>query len=251
MLKRWNLKATLICAVLLYLLTLVWNLPAAVVWKRLQHQLPVPVTLHGLTGTLWSGQVGQLEVDGVNQGLLRWQWQPAQLLRGRIGLELLWQPRNGKVDAQLQAGLGSLVLRDIRGTLDAASMAAINNAPFVLGGSWLLDVPELALENFDSVAAANGRLVWQDAAGGLPQAMPFGHLTAALSDADGWLLLQLQDQGGPLGLRGDARWRPGQPMKIDAQLQARADAEPGLAGGLGLLGRPDAQGWVNWRVQLQ
>ena len=70
MLSNWNLKRTLILGVLLYLLTLVWTLPAAVVWKRLQHQLPVPVTLHGLTGTLWSGQVNQLLVDGVNQGQL-------------------------------------------------------------------------------------------------------------------------------------------------------------------------------------
>lgn len=251
MLKNWSLKKTLVCLGVLYLLTLIWTLPAAVVWKRLQHQLPVPVTLHGLTGTLWSGHVGQLMVEGVDQGQLSWNWQPSQLLRGRIGLNLTWQPRNGRVNAELQAGLSRLGLRNINGNLDASSMAIIHNAPFALGGSWLLDVPELELEGFEGVAAANGRLVWQDAAGGLPQAIPLGHLSAALSDADGWLVLDLQDQDGPLGLRGDARWRPGQPMKINAQLQARADAEPALAGGLGLLGQPDSQGWISWQAQLQ
>lgn len=251
MIKTWNIKAMVICALLLYALTLLWNLPATFVWKRLEGQLPTPVTLHGLTGTLWSGQVTRLEVDGVDQGKLRWDWLPARLLRGQIGLDLLWQPRNGRVNAQLNAGLGSLKLSQINGTLDAASMAVINNAPFVLQGAWLLDVPELALEDFQSVVAAKGRLVWQDAAAGLPQAVPFGHLTATLEDADGWLLLNLQDQGGPLGLMGGARWRPGQPMKLDVQLQARADAEPMLADGLGLLGQPNAQGWVSWRAQLQ
>lgn len=251
MLNRWNLKRTLIVGALLYLLTLVWTLPAAVVWKRLEHRLPVPVTLHDLTGSLWSGQVGQLLVDGVNQGQLSWDWQPSQMLRGRLGLNLLWQPRNGRVSAELLAGLNSLRLRNINGNLDASSMAVIHEAPFALGGSWLLDVPELALRNFDSVMAASGRLVWQDAAGGLPQALPFGHLSAALTDADGWLVLDLQDQDGPLGLRGDARWRPGQAMQINAQLQARADAEPALASGLGLLGQPDAQGWIHWQAQLQ
>lgn len=251
MLSRWNLKKTLVCALVLYLLTLIWTLPAAVVWRRLQHQLPVPVTLHGLTGTLWSGQVAQLIIDGVDQGRLSWSWQPSQVLRGRIGLDLTWQPRNGRVNARLIAGAGSLALRDISGSLDASSMAILHNAPFALGGNWLLDVPELVLQGFDGVVAANGRLVWQDAAGGLPQALPFGHLTATLGDADGWLVLELQDQGGPLGLRGDARWRPTQPMKIDAQLQARADADPALANGLGLLGRADAQGWIRWQAQLQ
>ena len=251
MLSRWNLKKTLICGLLLYLAALIWTLPAAVVWKRIEHQLPVPVTLHGLTGTLWSGEVAQLVVDGVNQGRLSWSWLPSQLLRGRIGLDLVWQPREGRVSAQLLAGGDSLALRDISGTLDASSMAIIHNAPFALGGNWLLDVPELVLEEFHSVAAANGRLVWQNAAGGLPQALPFGHLTASLSEEDGWLILDLQDQGGPLGLLGDARWRPAQPMKINARLQARADAEPALASGLGLLGQPDAQGWIRWQAQLQ
>lgn len=251
MLNRWNLKKTLICGALLYLLALVWSLPAAVVWKRIEHQLPAPVTLHGLTGTLWSGEVAQLMVDGVNQGRLGWSWLPSELLRGRIGLDIVWQPRDGRVNARLLAGAGSLVLRDINGTLDASSMAIIHNAPFALGGNWLLDVPELVLDDLDRVAAASGRLVWQDAAGGLPQPLPFGHLTANLSDADGWLVLDLQDQGGPLGLQGDARWRPAQPMKINARLQARADAEPALASGLGLLGQPDAQGWIRWQAQLQ
>lgn len=251
MIKRWNIKALVVCALLLYLLTLLWNMPATFVWKRLEGQLPAAVTLHGLTGTLWSGQVARMEVDGVDQGRLSWDWLPSRLLNGQVGLDLLWQPRSGKVNAQLNAGLGSLTLTDIHGTLDAASMAAINNAPFVLRGAWLLDVPELTLEHFESVAAANGRLVWQDAAGGLPQAMPFGHLSATLGSADGWLTLDLQDQGGPLGLKGDARWRPGQPMKLDVQLQARAGAEPMLAEGLSLLGRPNPQGWVSWRAQLQ
>lgn len=251
MLNNWNVKKSLIVGVLLYLLTLLWTLPAAVVWKRLEHRLPVPVTLHGLTGTLWSGHVGQLVVDGVNQGQLSWGWRPGQLLRGRLGLDLMWQPRKGLVNAELQAGMSSLSLRNITGSLDASSMAIIHNAPFALGGSWLLDVPELVLSDFDSVTAASGRLVWQDAAGGLPQALPFGHLSASLAQADGWLVLALQDQEGPLGLRGDARWRPGQALEIDAQLQARTDAEPALDSGLGLLGQPDAQGWVSWQAQVQ
>lgn len=251
MLNNWSLKKTLAGALLVYLLSLLWHLPAAVVWTRLQPQLPVAVTLQGLTGTLWSGQVGQLWVDGVNQGQISWDWQPSRLLRGRIALDLVWQPRDGRVNAQLQVGLDTLSLHDINGSLDASSMAITHNAPFALGGSWLLDIPELVLENFDSVTAASGRLVWQNAAGGLPRALPFGHLSAALSEAGGWLVLDLQDQDGPLGLRGAARWRPGQAMNINAQLQARADAEPALAGGLGMLGQPDPQGWISWQAQVQ
>ncbi len=147
--------------------------------------------------------------------------------------------------------MGSLTFTDITGSIDAASMAAIHNAPFVLRGVWLLDIPELSLKDFSTVASAEGRVVWQDAAGGLPQPLQFGHLTGALSAAQDSLVLALKDEGGPLGLQGDARWQPGQPMYLNVRLQARADAERGLVDALSLLGQPDAQGWMHWQQQLQ
>ncbi|MEH6386442.1 MULTISPECIES: type II secretion system protein N [Pseudomonas] len=251
MLKWLTLKNTLIAAVVIYLLSLLWNLPAAFVWNRISNQLPAEVTLHGLSGTLWSGHVQRMEVSGIDQGALYWDWKPGHMLTGRIALDLIWQPRNGHVDATMKLGFGSVRLEQVNGRLDAASMAAINKAPFVLRGTWLLDVPVLELKDFENVGRAEGQLVWQNAAGGLPRPMELGDLTAALSGEDDWLVFNLGDQGGPLGLRGDARWRPGQAMQIDSRLQARASAEDALAGGLGMLGKPDAQGWIGWRAQLQ
>ena len=251
MMKRASLKAMLVVAVVIYALTLLWNLPAQFVWNRIAGQLPAQVTPHGLTGTLWAGQAQRIEVNGIDQGALAWDWRPSQIFLGRIALDLVWQPRNGRVDGNLRLGLGSVVLRDVRGQLDAASMAAMNKAPFILGGTWLLDVPLLALRDYEFVEQAQGRLVWQDAAGGLPQPLQLGHLAAELSGEDDWLIFNLSDQGGPLGLQGTARWRPGQPMHIDSRLQARESAEAGLVGGLGMIGRPDAQGWVSWQAQLQ
>src|SRR5690606_40188195 len=122
---RWNLKKTLICGLLLYLLTLIWTLPAAVGWKQLQPRRPVPVTIHGLAGTLWSGQAGQLVGDGINQGRLDWRSRPGMRLSGAIGLELQWQPRNGQVLGQVRIRPGALSLQDIRGELDASRMAMI------------------------------------------------------------------------------------------------------------------------------
>jgi general secretion pathway protein N len=246
-----NRKTTIAVAVALYALALIWNLPATVVWRMVSGQLPAQVTLEGVTGTLWSGQVRRMMVEGIDQGALAWDWRPAQLASGHLGLALVWQPRNGRVDADLKLGLGTLTLENVNGRLDAASMAAVNRAPFVLGGVWLLHVPVLELRQFEFVERAQGRLVWQDAAGGLPQPLQLGHLAADLDSSGDWLVMQLSDQGGPLGLAGSARWRPGQPMHIDSRLQARADAESGLVGGLGLLGTADNDGWVSWQAQLQ
>lgn len=249
--KMLSIKAMVVLATVLYLCSLVWYLPATFVWSRIQGQLPAQVALQGLTGTLWSGHVSQMQVDGVDQGGLRWDWQPSGLLRGKVSLDLFWQPRNGQVTARLDAGLSSLQLKDVDGRLDAGSMAAVNKAPFVLAGHWLLDVPLLELNDLQYVGEAEGQVTWENAAGGLPRALSLGHLTADLSGVEGWLVLQLSDQGGPLGLRGDARWRPGQALALDTQMQARADADAALVGGLSLLGQPDAQGWITWRAKLQ
>ncbi len=71
MLKHIKLRTAILIALAVYLLALIGTLPAAVVWQRLEHKLPVPVALHGLSGTLWSGQVTRVEVAGVDQGGLR------------------------------------------------------------------------------------------------------------------------------------------------------------------------------------
>ena len=178
MLKKMNWKRLAVLALALYLFSLVWNLPASFVWSRVQDQLPAQVELVGLTGTLWSGRVNRMAVEGIDQGALTWSWRPAGLLSAAIELDLAWMPRNGDVRATLQAGAGTLTLENVRGHLDAAAMASVNKAPFLLEGTWLLDVPVLELQDMEHVVRADGRLVWERAAGGLPTALALGDLTA-------------------------------------------------------------------------
>lgn len=251
MLRAIGWKGLFALALLLYLLSLIWNLPASFVWDRVKGQLPAQVELYGLTGTLWSGRVNRIGVNGIDQGALVWTWRPSGLLTAAIELELGWMPRKGDVNATLQVGTDTLTLQDVRGRLDAGAMASVNKAPFLLEGTWLLDVPVLELQGMEHVSRAEGRLVWEGAAGGLPRALPLGDLTADLEEKEGWLQFALADQGGPLGLQGNARWRPGQAMILDTRLQARPTAEAGLVGGLTLLGQPAADGWISWRARLQ
>lgn len=247
-----KLKTIVLLALLVFLLTLLCNLPASLVWRQVAPNLPAKVELQGITGSLWQGQVANMRVEGIDQGALRWDWRPGALFKGQLALDLDWRPRNSQVYANLRLGLGSVVLQQINGRLDARSMAAINKAPFVLTGDWLLDVPELKLQDFERVVLAQGRIVWSGAGGGLPEPLALGNLAADLSSENDQLVMRLSsDESGPLGLTGTAKWRPAQPLQLDTRLQARAQADAALAEGLKLLGRPDADGWVNWRAKLQ
>lgn len=247
-----KVKTILLLALLVFLITLLSNLPASLVWRQVAPNLPAKVDLQGITGSLWQGQVASMQVEGIEQGALRWDWRPAALLKGQLALDLDWRPRNSQVYATLSIGFDSVVLQQVNGRLDARSMAAINKAPFVLTGDWLLDVPELKLQDFERVVQAQGRIAWQGAGGGRPEPLALGNLAAELSTDNDLLIMTLSsDQAGPLGLTGTATWRPAQALQLDTRLQARAQADAALADGLKLLGRPDADGWVHWRVKLQ
>ncbi|MBA6418980.1 type II secretion system protein N [Pseudomonas neustonica] len=247
-----RLRTLLVLSLLVFVLTLLSNLPASLVWRQVAPSLPAEVELQGISGSLWQGNVANMRVDGIDQGALRWDWLPVAMLKGQLALDLDWRPRNGQVYATLRLGLDTLVLEQVNGRLDARSMAAVNKAPFILTGDWLLDIPELRLEEFERVAQAQGRIVWQQAGGGLPEPLALGHLAADLSSENDWLMMTLSsDLDGPLALDGTAKWRPAQAMQLDTRLKARQQADPGLIQGLTMLGRPDADGWVHWRARLQ
>ncbi|WVM90971.1 type II secretion system protein N [Halopseudomonas pachastrellae] len=72
---------------------------------------------------------------------------------------------------------------------------------------------------------------WQNAGGGLPNPLALGDLGATLSQDNGWLVMTLADNGGPLGLQGTARWQPAAPLKLDTRLQARPEADSSLLRG--------------------
>ncbi|WVM88155.1 hypothetical protein UMZ34_17970 [Halopseudomonas pachastrellae] len=99
-----------------------------------------------------------MQVAGIDQGASQLGLAAGGLLRGEVVLDLSWRPRKGQVRALVRAGLGSITLEQVNGYLDAASMAQVNKAPFVLQGDWLLDISELQLQDFREVSGRPGAL---------------------------------------------------------------------------------------------
>lgn len=234
-----------------YLFGLLWFLPASLVWQQIAGQLPGDIQVQKVQGTVWRGRVLGLHLQGLDHGQLSWKVRPSGLLRLRLVADLHWLPRQGQVSARLLAAPGRLQLSSVQGELDAQGMAALHRAPFILEGRWLLDIERIELAEPSQVTHAEGWLTWRGGAAGLPVPLALGDLQAALRAEDGWLTLTLADQGGPLGLRGNARWQPTRPMFLDTGLQARPQADPALGSALSLLGRADAEGWIEWEASLQ
>jgi general secretion pathway protein N len=72
---------------LAYLLVLVVTFPAARLAPLLERQV-AGLSLHAITGSVFSGQAGQLVYQGIDFGELTWQFRPAALLLGRMAYHL-------------------------------------------------------------------------------------------------------------------------------------------------------------------
>jgi general secretion pathway protein N len=89
--RAWPLLAIGAAA---YLLILIVTFPAARLVPLLQRQV-AGLSLHGVAGTVFSGQAGQLVYQGFDFGHLTWQVRPAGLLLGRVEFHIeLTDPAN-------------------------------------------------------------------------------------------------------------------------------------------------------------
>lgn len=199
------------------------------------------VTMSGLSGTLWQGNVQTVTVAGFQLRDASWTLHPLALLIGRLSLTLDSKWGDGYARGDVSVGAtGSISLRDVQMAGPLGPVLKRMN----LGGSG----GELAVD----VAAADieaqwpTRLIGTVRVGRLPLSMigvsgqAFGNYALEFDieevSADGAIPGVLSDDGGPLEMLGELRLVPPRDYVIQARLKARADAPPDLARGLLLVG---------------
>lgn len=94
--RAWPL---LVIGALAYLLVLVVTFPAARLAPLLERQV-AGLSLHAISGSVFSGQAGHLIYQGLDFGALTWEFRPAPLLLGRMAyhLELVDTANPGHAD---------------------------------------------------------------------------------------------------------------------------------------------------------
>ncbi|MDH3560836.1 MAG: type II secretion system protein N [Gammaproteobacteria bacterium] len=80
----WRL---LLAGLLVYLLFILISFPAQRGARFLQQQVD-GLVLQAVSGTLFSGQAGRLEVQGIDLGSVNWSFRPVALLTGRLEYRL-------------------------------------------------------------------------------------------------------------------------------------------------------------------
>jgi len=215
--------------------------PAEFAYRLLADRLGA-VKLSGISGSIWQGHAGSVQVFGTPLGALDWQLQAAPLLHGVAAAHLTLSGGEITASGDLASGPGDAI--DIsNATLHAPAHIA---AP-------ALDIPALQLlgdMDIDVAQAhvlgawpqsANGTAHWRNAAvAGAAQAQ-LGDLQATFaSAADATINGTVHDLGGPLQLEGTFRVNAGS-YDADATLRAR-DGNPQVSEALRYVGEPQADG---------
>jgi len=206
--------------------------------------LPQAIECAAPTGTVWSGQCAALRFGPNALGTTRWTLRPAELLRGRLGADLQLQQPGLSVQARVGVSpTGTLAARDLRGELELGYAFIERLAPN-LRGRVALDVAELTVSD-GWVRSLQGTVAVDRLQQTYPQPLALGNYQISFSgrpDAQGRLVGELQDRGGPLDVRGTLAF-PAQPgYELSGSVVARPDAPAVLASQIQFLGSADAQG---------
>ncbi len=205
-----------------YLLILVFTLPASRVSETLVQRLP-DLSVHAVSGSVFSGRAGQVVWQGLDLGTVHWHFRPLGLLLGR--LEYLLELTHPANHGELLIGVtltGRVLAQDVE--LTVLPERILNHySPVAIGtsGELLLAVEEVDLTDVFS-NNTSGLLVWQDAVILEPVDMVLGRLELAVTGSDGVLVGEFIE-GGELGVSGEVSLSQDSRYRVNLLLQPGAD----------------------------
>lgn len=243
--------STLVALVLLYLLFLLWQLPAQQLYGWLSSRLAPTLQLAGIQGRVWQGSAAQAVIAGVPVTELRWQFKPWSLLTGKLAWQL-----NAAPSQSLSLGIsltGDIWLEQVQLKLDTNLLSS--RLPLQgLNLSGLAQIQSGQLQwSSQGLKSLKARLDWQQAAFKSPLAQAaLGHLQLELAgDRQQGLTGKLKDIGGKLGVSGNLSLNPAGQFQFKGESLALNQLPTDIANMLRLIGQPLADGRLSFNQQLQ
>ncbi len=219
-----------------YLLGLLVMTPATYLASILEEQVD-GLTLYGVEGTLWSGEMQALEIEGTVLKNVEWTLSPLPLLLGNAQLHITSHSDELQGDGIIEIGLLSheIALRDTVVKLPVERYAAqFGLADFDLTGEFELNLDQLRYQQ-GVIYGLSGLLVWHQA--GISGALVLGALQAEFTQQDGALEAVLSDREGPVKLEGEWSLQSSGHYQFRSRLGARDESDLGLKQTLRLIGR--------------
>ena len=211
-----------------------------------------PVSLGGVTGTIFEGRASYASGPGGAVENLGWTLHPSALLLGRVSANIDIDSDLSGFSAQVSRSLfGTTVIENVTGSASAGWLAKLGGYTFLpLSGDVRVDIQRAAFDDelqFDALSGqiSLGNTRWDL----LNPAVQLGQFTTALTHTDGGLQLTVVDSTGPLALDGEITIDESRRYTMEAGLRARAGTDARLGQMLDQLGPADGDGWHRVREQ--
>ncbi len=237
-------------ALLSYLLFLLATIPAQQIWQFIPQQNKARLHISHIEGSLWSGQISNLEINRLSLGQLDWNLNLLPLFLGQLGLDTKIQGSLGKLQSHLILSTnGRLQATDLSGRMPAESLNPYT-LPATLGGDISLNIQKLLFQNKQKLQM-QGEMRWRNASISLLQTIELGDVRLlAKTDGDG-SILHITNEKSALGIEGsiklDAKGRYSVKLTLVNQDSNRKD----IRALLHMLGHADATGKVHIQRQGQ
>ncbi len=236
----------LLLGLLAFVVTIVWKFPAAGV---LPHVNTNPVSVTGVSGSLWSGSARQVSSPRAPVALsnVDWRVQPEKLLSGNTGAKLDFEVLGGDGSVEVARNLaGQISVSNGKLQIPAQELEQFLPLPVAeFGGRVIADIESLELEN-NLLKRTRGTVVWRNAT-------VSGALQARLGQIVLDIVPELQEgvqnhrgkltnQDGELEIDGDLSIDPAGNYRADIRLKPLPDTPPEVISVLSLVGRQSGDG---------
>jgi hypothetical protein len=223
--RRRSLWLTIIAGVVVFLVVLVFYLPAS--WFA--GSLPPQVRCRELGGSIWHGECLGLTFSGAALGDATWNLAPARAFMGRLTGDLAVSgaglDARGGLDTSF-GGVGEMHQVSVSFTLDPALLPQL---PRGLGGHIVAELNRVELGSGPAARAIDGRIELTNLRQAGDQPMELGSYEVTFdgsTGAQGQVPGKLHDIGGPYKVDGTVTLTPPNAYLVQGYITGRtADAE--------------------------
>jgi hypothetical protein len=192
-------------------------------------------------GTLWSGLCSGLIVQRMPLGDLSWEFQPAKLLRARLGARVTLNRGTAHASGDVELGAaGALSAHAVQADLPLDPQLFPGLPPQVHGQAHV----ELAHAEIvrGIITQLTGKIELHDLEDRAGAVTRLGSYVVTFPEGGGEPLGQVHDLGGPLSVEGTLRLTRQGGFEVQTLVASRPEADPELANSIRFLGSPDRSG---------
>jgi len=184
------------------------------------------IQLQDISGTIWNGQANKLQVPGHSFSNLKWQLHFVDILLGDITFDAQVSDSDYPLTSTITRRFGGeLSVKDLKAILPSSILRQLPYGSLVsLNGLLNINMPYFTLSD-NNLTSAKGKISLTDGQFLAPIQGTLGNLLFQISNKDDDILITMNDQQAPIGIRGSLRLKPKHLYSFKGVFTPRANAD--------------------------